>query len=46
VKYKYNENWRERDKVYEVMPDAILRILFRPLVQTFNYVRMKGWRRR
>jgi len=29
VKYKYNENWRERDKVYEEMPDAILRILFR-----------------
>ena len=28
VKYKYNENWRERDKVYEEMPDAILRILF------------------
>jgi len=26
VKYKYNENWRERDKVYEEMPDAILRI--------------------
>ena len=24
-----NENWRERDKVYEEMPDAILRILFR-----------------
>ena len=22
VKYKYNENWRERDKVYEEMPDA------------------------
>jgi len=29
VKYKYNENWRERDKVYQEMPDAILRILFR-----------------
>jgi len=24
VKYKYNENWRERDKVYEEMPDAII----------------------
>jgi len=42
VKYKYNENWRERGKVYEEMPDAILRILFHPLVQTFNYVRIKG----
>jgi len=42
VKYKYNENWREMDKVYEEMPDAILRILFCPLVQMFNYVRIKG----
>ena len=42
VKYKYNENRRERDKVYKEMPDAILRISFRPFVQTFNYVRIKG----
>jgi len=35
VKRGYNENWRERDKVYEEMPDAIMRILFhsRPNVQ-------------
>jgi len=44
VKYKYKsyENWRERDKVYGEMPDAILRISFHPFVQTFNYVRIKG----
>jgi len=28
VKHGYNENWHERDKVYEEMPDAIMRILF------------------
>jgi hypothetical protein len=26
VKYRYNENWCERDKVYEEMPDAILKL--------------------
>ena len=35
VKHGYNENWRESDKVYEEMLDAIMRILFhfRPNVQ-------------
>ena len=35
MKHGYNENRRERDKVYEEMPDAIMRILFhsRPNVQ-------------
>jgi len=28
VKYKYNENWRERDEVYRDFPEALRKTLF------------------